>query len=47
MVGVLVGIRRLDLRGQREFVLQRLADGEQLAGKGATVDSETPLRATM
>ena len=32
--GVLVGIRRLDLRGQRKFVLQRLPDREQLPGKG-------------
>ena len=32
--GVLVGVRRLDLRGQRKFVLQRLPDREQLPGKG-------------
>ena len=31
--GVLVGIGRLDLGGQREFVLQRLADREQLPRK--------------
>ena len=31
--GVLVGVGRLDLGGQREFVLQRLARGEQLPGE--------------
>ena len=32
--GILVGVRRLDLRGQRKFGLQRLPDREQLPGKG-------------
>ena len=31
--GVLVGVRRLDLGGQRKFVLQRLPDRKQLPRK--------------
>ena len=45
--GVLVGIGRFDLGGQREFVLQRLADRKQLPVKMAMVDSGMPRRATM
>ena len=45
--GVLVGVRRLDLGGQRKFVLQRLAAANNCRVKMATVDSATPLRATM